>query len=294
MSRFRLTAKRFGCGSFRIGQIDVLDVGGLAVQSSTDELPSVTGSTSLPVPQVRQRFNLWYVALDGGAFSNRPQPWLGVAMSSDCSSWNPPRTALEPGHRTNPRRGARFHQRSPSCLLQYDGVNLCFGDDAPEVDVIYPAVGADGSWEYLWQQSGTEESWQGVLDGSEPFFAGVMTDSTLVRILGTSTFGCGTFMSNEVLIPVWAEVVPGVINAAAEQTICFNTAPPLLEASPAMGGGGNFNLQWLTASGTETVPFAQTPTLSPGALTDTSNYVLHYTNTNGCGTVLSAVQSACF
>ena len=31
----------------------------------------------------------------------------------------------------------------------------------------------------------------------------------------------------------------------------------------------------------------QTPTLSPGALTDTSNYVLQYTNTNGCGTVLS-------
>lgn len=169
----------------------------------------------------------------------------------------------------------------------YDGDNLCFGDDAPEVALTNEAMGADGNWEYLWQRSAMLENWQNALGGSEPYLAGSVTDSVRIRILGVSAFGCGTFASNEVVIPVWGEVVPGAIDAAAEQTICFETAPPPLQASQAIGGGGSFSLQWLSASGTEAVPFALTQTLSPGVLSDTTNFVLQYTNTNGCGTVLS-------
>ena len=289
-----------GCGSVTsdVVNIQVLEdwVPG-SIEASTEELCFGDGfniSTDGPSGADNEFTSVWYVALNGGAYSQVDSlstlNWSVSNASQDYDVYLESTSNFGCGTlATDPVHVEVLDSISAPLVsfANYNGINLCFGDDAPEVDVVSPAVGADGEWEYQWQQSGTSENWQDVLDGNEPFFAGVMTDSTLVRILGTSTFGCGTFASNEVLIPVWAEVVPGVINAAAEQTICYNTATPLLEASPAMGGGGNFNLQWLTESGTETVPFAQTPTLSPGALTDTSNYVLQYTNTNGCGTVLS-------
>jgi len=169
----------------------------------------------------------------------------------------------------------------------FDGVDLCFGDLAPSVAAQELASGADGNWVYSWEESGTNEIWNNAQNNPDPYSAGELTDSTLIRLVGTSVFGCGDMPSNPVLIPVWDDVVPGQINYASEETICFGAEAATLLASEATGGGNVFDVQWYTESGTSPIPFAQTLSVAPGNLTDTTTFVLEYTNLNGCGTVSS-------
>ena len=171
----------------------------------------------------------------------------------------------------------------------YNGINLCYADDAPTVNVSSMATGADGDWSYSWQQSGTNTNWSNTQLNPESFNAGALYDTLQIRILGISDFGCGSYESNVLMVPVWEEVAPGTIDSSPEETICHLTEGTPLVASPAVGGGGVFDLQWMAFE--TSLPFAvdgaQSLNHSPGILTDTTSYYLEYTNLNGCGSVVS-------
>ena len=86
------------------------------------------------------------MALDGGAFSQIDSlylSWAVVNASQDydvflesTSNFGCGTLATEPIH----VEVLDSISAPQVAFSEYDGVNLCFGDDAPEVDVIYPAV----------------------------------------------------------------------------------------------------------------------------------------------------------
>jgi hypothetical protein len=172
-------------------------------------------------------------------------------------------------------------------FVDYDGTPLCYQDLAPEVFVVSPPTGADGIWSSSWQEEDPEGNWNDVQEGLGNYSSSILLDTVTIRLESTSDFGCGTFYSNVLLIPVWEEVFPGAIGS--DQTICYNTAAQTLTAESATGGGEEFDLQWYSdATGTfEPVNGENGLTLDSGTLLVSTAYYLVYSNSNNCGTVQS-------
>jgi hypothetical protein len=172
-------------------------------------------------------------------------------------------------------------------FVDYDGTPLCYQDLAPEVFVVSPPTGADGIWSSSWQEEDPEGNWNVVQEGLGNYSSSILLDTVTIRLESTSDFGCGTFYSNVLLIPVWEEVFPGTVGS--DQTICYNSDAETLIAEPALGGGGAFDLQWYSdATGLfEPVAGGNNIELDPGVLDESASYFIEYTNTNGCGVLQS-------
>jgi hypothetical protein len=83
---------------------------------------------------------------------------------------------------------------------------------------------------------------------------------------------CGMIITDPVTITVYAEFIASI---AANQTICYNTAPALL-TSTVSGGQGNYTYQWWTYDDGPVAPIegATAATYQPPALMETTSYVL--------------------
>jgi hypothetical protein len=171
----------------------------------------------------------------------------------------------------------------------YNGNDLCYGANSIDFETLSPATGADGNWSYNWQVSSTANDWENVQVGIENFNTGLLTDSIQVRLESISEFGCGIFYSDTFLIPVWAELQPGVIGPGPEQIICYNTSASTLVSQAPSGGGGAYSYQWYAILGGQTtmIEGANNVLFSTGALIDTTSYFVQYTSVAGCGLVVS-------
>ena len=240
--------------------------------------------------------NVWYVSIDGGTFVDNQDlidlAWTVADAQEDYDVYLESTSNFGCGTVYSDIVHVEVLDSivSPQIAFDdYNGINLCYGDLAPATSVESLATGADGEWSYVWQQNGASNGWSGSQFDANTFEAGALFDSLQIRILGVSDFGCGSFESNVLMVPVWDEFLPGQISSSPEETICHLTAGSPLEATPAVGGGDAFEMQWMafeTASPFE-IPDAQDLNLAPGILTDTTSYFLEYTNLNGCGTVVS-------
>ena len=300
---FRLRASDLlGCGTnvSDVIQVNVLDPWGAGdISSSTTQLcfqDNFSVTADGPFGADGDFTNTWYVSLEGGSFqavdSLTALSWEVNLAEQDQSAFL--LTTSNFGCGTLSTDTVHVDVLDPIeepaiAFPGYNGVNLCFGDLAPLVDALSLATGADGDWTYVWQQSGTNEVWADVQNDPNPYDAGALFDTALVRMLGISTFGCGTFESNALVIPVWDEVISGSINYAPEATLCYGTEAAELVAENATGGGQEFDVQWFSTSlgSTSPIPFAQSLSLTPGVLFDTTSYYIEYTNLNGCGVVTS-------
>ncbi len=146
---------------------------------------------------------------------------------------------------------------------------------------------------YRWQSS-TTSAISGFSDNgatSAGFSPDALTQTTWYRRYAQSTVNsvmCESAASVVVQITVQGEVTAGAI--AADQTICYNTAPTPLSSSTDGTGTGTITYIWEVSttdavSGFATVPSETASTLSPSALTSNSWYrrrTLSTQNSVGC------------
>jgi len=165
---------------------------------------------------------------------------------------------------------------------------ICYNTVPAQLNGTAP-TGGDGTYTYQWEFSidgGT--TWNNVVGANAlTYQPGALTQTTVYRLQQTSGSGCGTVATNNVTITVNPNLIAGAI--AADQTICYNTAPAQLTGTAPTGGDGNYTYQWeFSIDGGTTwniVVGANALNYQPGALTQTTLYRLQQTSGSGCGTV---------
>ena len=113
---------------------------------------------------------------------------------------------------------------------------------------------------------------------------GAVSESGTYYIKAETTEGCFDIQAVEVVIEDALEAF-----IEEDQAICYDTAPDPL-TSTVTGGGGEYSYQWWTAlpDGTPIAPIdgATDDTYAPGALTETTSYVLQVSD-NVCDDVIT-------
>lgn len=158
----------------------------------------------------------------------------------------------------------------------------------------------DGSIVYRWQSSTTSAvaGFANIADETASTFApGALTQTTWYRRYTQSTLNdvmCESAASTVISVTVQDAVTAGAI--AADQTICYNTAPATLTSSTDGTGSGSLTYIWEVSStdavsGFATVPSATASTLSPTALTSNRWYRRRTLSTQNTVECLSSYTS---
>jgi len=163
--------------------------------------------------------------------------------------------------------------------------NICYNTAPSNLTTRVAASGGSSSYTYQWQSSTDNVNYTNISGATgSSYQPGVLTQTTYFHKLVIDAT-CGTKWTNYVLITVNPDVLAGSITA--NQTICYNTAPALLNTSVApTGGNGTYIYQWqssLDNSSFSDISGATGTTYQPGALTQTTYY--RKTVINTCKTV---------
>ena len=152
------------------------------------------------------------------------------------------------------------------------------------------ATGEGGEYAYQWQESADGVLFSDVQDSvsstftTEPHIGGSMYYRCIVMPVN----GCEVQAGDVIEVVTYPEFLPGTISG--NDTICYNTAPDMLDVVTDCSGGGNrysYMWQW---SETEDGIYSDLPSDIPyqsGNLTNTTYYRLRYVSDRGCGTVYS-------
>ncbi|GAP45248.1 protein containing HYR domain [Lentimicrobium saccharophilum] len=162
---------------------------------------------------------------------------------------------------------------------------ICYGATPAPLTSVTPGSGSSSpaySWEYSINGGAT---WIPIAGATGAGYApGALTQTTWYRRITTCTVNgvnCSA-ASAHVVITVQGQVIPPTVTA--NQTICYNTTPAILNRTNATGGSGTFTYQW--QSSTDNVNFtnvgASGPTYQPPALTVTTYYRVAVTDAS-CG-----------
>jgi gliding motility-associated-like protein len=139
-------------------------------------------------------------------------------------------------------------------------------------------TGGNGTYTYQWQQSSNGTTWTDIPLATAPDYTTTLIASTYFRRQVTS-LPCQTY-SNTILITVQPPIANNTI--AANQGICINTAPALINGSVPTGGDGVYSYQWQQSTDTVTwtdISLATNKDYAPGTLTLTTLYRRNVTTT---------------
>lgn len=179
--------------------------------------------------------------------------------------------------------GATGAQAQVGGLTRTGNITVCQGSTSPFG--VIPTAGSS----YVWSLSAGSGGAGTVVDGPSP--------NNLISVMWTSPGTCllqvieisGACSGTPVTIEV--TVLPGLLpgTASGDQSICFNTLPNPVTATPPAGENGTFSFQWeFSPDGGQSwlpVSGATALTYQPGALTLTTSYRLQQVSGGGCGTV---------
>jgi len=153
--------------------------------------------------------------------------------------------------------------------------------------------GGTGSYTYQWQsQTGCSGGWSDISGATASTFgvSGTLTQTTCYR-RNVTTGSCGTLATNTITVTVYSNLTSGTI--AANQTICYNTAPAAFsQTAAATGGTGSYMYQWQSTtvggcgSGWGAISGATASTYQSATLTQTTCFRRDVTS-GSCGTVSS-------
>lgn len=170
------------------------------------------------------------------------------------------------------------------------------------------ATGGTGPYTYQWQMSSDGVAWNNIAGATAlTLLPGSLFETTSYRLLATDsgTPACETLKaSNVITIVVRDPYTPSVISIAGNKTICYNSAPGLLTATPTMGGSGpTYTYQWqMKTTGNWMNVGTNNTSYQPGNLTANAQFrLIAFDNgTPACGSVFSlnnlsvTVQSAVY
>ena len=166
--------------------------------------------------------------------------------------------------------------------------NICYNTVPGRLFGVAP-TGGSAPYTYKWQSSTDGITFKDVSGAPNlSYQPGALTTTTWFRQLQTSANGCGTRITDTVIIAVLPEFMAGSISA--DQVIAYNTTPAQLNGIAPAGGILPYTYQWL--SSTDNITFsditgATSINYQPGDLTETIYYKLEQTSYNGCGSVLT-------
>ena len=106
-----------------------------------------------------------------------------------------------------------------------------------------------------------------------------------MRLVATSTAGCGAVISNQVSIDVYNQIQSGI--ATNDQTICYGETPELINSTPATGANAEFNYQWYYGAPPVPIEGETNEALALGPLFETTSFFIVATSDIGCGSVTS-------
>lgn len=150
------------------------------------------------------------------------------------------------------------------------------------------ASGAGGSYIYQWQESSDGVSFADITSANSSSYTipGKSAGSYYYRVLVAPTYGCSSKFSEVFTVPVYEDLVPGVISGV--DTVCYNNQPAALSQTTLPTGGDNtFTYQWQskTTGAWTNIAGATTTSYHPGNLTTTTYFRL--VATTSCGSVTS-------
>jgi len=151
-------------------------------------------------------------------------------------------------------------------------------------------TGGTGSYNYQWQiQPGCSGGWSDIGGATSNIYTHFALTQTSCFRRNVTSGACGTVSSNTITVTVYADLTSGSI--AANQTICYNTAPAAFsQLSAPAGGTGAYTYQWQSqpgcAGGWGDIGGATATTYQAGSLTQTTCYRRNVTS-GSCGTVSS-------
>ncbi|MBE0641421.1 MAG: hypothetical protein IH599_05250, partial [Bacteroidales bacterium] len=185
------------------------------------------------------------------------------------------------------------------CINPTDGGTIaaaqasCTAFDPAEITSAGLPSGHTGTLVYQWQMSITD-SLSGFIDiaeaNSPSYDPGTISQSTwfrrLARVVCKEDWS-GALSSNVVAITVYPEFLAGAL--LESQTICPNTSPAALQASPPSGGNTPYTYQWQRWSGIGWDDIISETGLqyAPGVLGNTTKYRMVQTSGSGCGSRLT-------
>ncbi len=183
---------------------------------------------------------------------------------------------------------------------------ICWNTTAGKLNAT-ASTGGSGSYSYQWQVSVDGNVWTDIHgETTLSLFPGDLYKSNYYRILASDigTLSCGSLQaSNTIKITVRDPFTPSVLSVAGNQnTICYNSAPGLLTATPTLGGSGPvYTYQWQSkTTGNWANVGTNSLTYQPGNLTANTQFrLIAFDNGSpACGSVYSlntvaiTVQSA--
>ncbi len=150
---------------------------------------------------------------------------------------------------------------------------LCEGETPDTLRQTATVNGGNSSFVYKWQQSTDSLNWSDIAGANSTFYISpALTDSTWYRRIVSS--GSCADTSNIIRVAVTPAITNNTITA--NQDICYQQTPNMLNGQTPIGGSGvfeylwqqsNTSTLWVSASGTN-----NTVNYSPSALTDTIFY----------------------
>ena len=134
------------------------------------------------------------------------------------------------------------------------------------------------------------------LSGAEDYVAEVsqLDTSTVFSLIVTSSYGCGSLEAMPVEVPVYEELLPGIIGTGEqpefESSFCFgDTVDAVFNIVPPQGGSLQWQVDWVVFNddGQEIIVEAAADSISPLALNESVQVVRRTSDLLGCGTLWS-------
>ncbi|MEI6750202.1 MAG: hypothetical protein WCM93_13670, partial [Bacteroidota bacterium] len=169
--------------------------------------------------------------------------------------------------------------------------SICYNSSPSAFSQFATPSGGTGSYTYQWQiQPNCSGGWTDIGGATATTYddPGNLTQTTCYRRNETSG-SCGTVISNAIIVTVYADLTSGSV--AANQTICYNTAPAQFTSTGnPTGGTGSYNYQWQIqlncSGGWSDIGSATSNIYTHFALTQTTCFRRNVTS-GACGTVSS-------
>jgi gliding motility-associated-like protein len=155
--------------------------------------------------------------------------------------------------------------------------------------------GGDGTYNYLWQTSTDQVTWNTVTgtNTTANYASLVLTQTTWFRRI-VSSGPCNQHIST----PIRITVLPGISNnsvATASLNVCFGNTPSLISGTQPTGGNGNYTYQWQSSTTGATSGFlaigtnGQSQNFAPGSLTQTT-WFRRVVSSGNCSDISAAVR----
>ena len=122
---------------------------------------------------------------------------------------------------------------------------ICSGTQASEITGS-SATGGDEDYSYKWQNSNNGSTWIDINNANnESYNPGIITNNTWFRRIDKGY--CGSDQgdeTNSILISVYPSINAGTLTNI-NQTVCYNSAPEVIQSTLPSGGTGNYSYNWI-------------------------------------------------